>query len=151
MTNSKGPIDWRNFTGIDMPKRAGDVIIVPITSFSPGVQQMGAKEYDDSMAFVKHDFEGEWSQDVLSRPSFDRSRHRLLLLLDPAYRHGLLYIFTKRHGQRKLPLRRTRETGFAKLSRSRPAPEVAGATDPRARLLSYSAFWLRHVLARLVV
>lgn len=59
MANSKGPIDWRNFTGMDMPKRIGDVIVLPITSFSPGVQQMGAKEYDDPMAFVKHDFEGE--------------------------------------------------------------------------------------------
>jgi alpha 1,6-mannosyltransferase len=37
----------------------GDVLVLPITSFSPGVGQMGAKEYDDPMAFVKHDFEGE--------------------------------------------------------------------------------------------
>lgn len=58
MTNSKGAIDWRNFTGMEMPKRVGDVIVLPITSFSPGVQQMGAKDYDDPMAFVKHDFEG---------------------------------------------------------------------------------------------
>ncbi|KLU82944.1 initiation-specific alpha-1,6-mannosyltransferase [Magnaporthiopsis poae ATCC 64411] len=65
MTNSKGPIDWRNFTGMDMPKRVGDVIILPITSFSPGVQQMGAKEYDDPMAFVKHDFEGTWKPEEL--------------------------------------------------------------------------------------
>ncbi|KAL8413326.1 hypothetical protein RB594_004806 [Gaeumannomyces avenae] len=65
MTNSKGPIDWRNFTGMDMPKRVGDVIVLPITSFSPGVQQMGAKEYDDPMAFVKHDFEGTWKPEEL--------------------------------------------------------------------------------------
>lgn len=58
MSNSKGVIDWRNFTGMEMPKRVGDVIVLPITSFSPGVQQMGAKDYDDPMAFVKHDFEG---------------------------------------------------------------------------------------------
>jgi len=58
MTNSKGPIDWKNFTGMDTAKRVGDVVVLPITSFSPGVQQMGAKDYDDPMAFVKHDFEG---------------------------------------------------------------------------------------------
>ena len=58
MTNSKGAIDWKNFTGMESPKRVGDVIVLPITSFSPGVQQMGAKDYDDPMAFVKHDFEG---------------------------------------------------------------------------------------------
>ncbi len=58
MATSKGAIDWRNFTGMEAPKRVGDVIVLPITSFSPGVQQMGAKDYDDPMAFVKHDFEG---------------------------------------------------------------------------------------------
>ncbi|CAK7266369.1 alpha-1,6-mannosyltransferase Och1 [Sporothrix epigloea] len=60
MSDSAGPIDWRNFTGMDTPKRVGDVIVLPITSFSPGVEQMGAKDYDDPMAFVKHDFEGTW-------------------------------------------------------------------------------------------
>lgn len=61
MADSKGMIDWRNFTGMDSPKRVGDVIVLPITSFSPGVEQMGAKDYDDPMAFVKHDFEGMFS------------------------------------------------------------------------------------------
>ncbi|KAK3363314.1 glycosyltransferase family 32 protein [Lasiosphaeria hispida] len=60
MTHSAGPIDYQNFTGMDAAKRVGDVIVLPITSFSPGVQQMGAKDYDDPMAFVKHDFEGTW-------------------------------------------------------------------------------------------
>ncbi|KXX76067.1 Initiation-specific alpha-1,6-mannosyltransferase [Madurella mycetomatis] len=60
MTHSTGPIDYRNFTGMETSKRVGDVIVLPITSFSPGVQQMGAKDYDDPMAFVKHDFEGTW-------------------------------------------------------------------------------------------
>ena len=53
-------ITWEIFTGIEVPKKVGDVIVLPITSFSPGVQQMGAKEIDDAMAFVKHDFEGEY-------------------------------------------------------------------------------------------
>ena len=59
MTRSAGPIDYKNFTGMEVSKRVGDVVVLPITSFSPGVQQMGAKDYDDPMAFVKHDFEGE--------------------------------------------------------------------------------------------
>jgi hypothetical protein len=51
-------ISWESFTGMDAPKKVGDVVVLPITSFSPGVQQMGAKEPDDEMAFVKHEFEG---------------------------------------------------------------------------------------------
>lgn len=60
MSTSKGAIDYRNFTGMEVAKKVGDVIVLPITSFSPGVQQMGAKEPDDPMAFVHHDFEGEF-------------------------------------------------------------------------------------------
>ena len=52
-------ITWETFTGMETAKKVGDVVVLPITSFSPGVQQMGAKEPDDPMAFVKHDFEGE--------------------------------------------------------------------------------------------
>lgn len=59
MAQSKGNISYMNFTGITAPKKVGDVVVLPITSFSPGVQQMGAKEYDDPMAFVRHDFEGK--------------------------------------------------------------------------------------------
>jgi alpha 1,6-mannosyltransferase len=58
MKTSKGKIDFHNFTGMEVGKRVGDVVVLPITSFSPGVGQMGAKEPDDPMAFVKHDFEG---------------------------------------------------------------------------------------------
>ena len=51
-------ITWEAFTGMEIAKKVGDVVVLPITSFSPGVQQMGSKEPDDPMAFVKHDFEG---------------------------------------------------------------------------------------------
>ena len=51
-------ISWEAFTGIETAKKVGDVVVLPITSFSPGVGQMGAKETDDPMAFVRHDFEG---------------------------------------------------------------------------------------------
>lgn len=60
MSNNQNNITYANFTGIETPKKVGDVVVLPITSFSPGVQQMGAKDYDDPMAFVKHDFEGTW-------------------------------------------------------------------------------------------
>ncbi|KAH6605281.1 initiation-specific alpha-1 [Trichoderma cornu-damae] len=60
MEHSTGKIDYRNFTSMQTSKRVGDVVVLPITSFSPGVGQMGAKDYDDPMAFVKHDFEGTW-------------------------------------------------------------------------------------------
>lgn len=60
MAHSPGEIDWHNFTGMEEPRKVGDVLVLPITSFSPGVQQMGAKDYDDPMAFVKHEFEGEF-------------------------------------------------------------------------------------------
>jgi alpha 1,6-mannosyltransferase len=53
-------IDWEAFTGITSAKKVGDVIVLPITSFSPGVGQMGAGEDNDPMAFVKHVFEGRF-------------------------------------------------------------------------------------------
>ncbi|KAK6222002.1 alpha-1,6-mannosyltransferase Och1 [Pestalotiopsis sp. IQ-011] len=60
MSHSQGNISWANFTGMETPKKVGDVVVLPITSFSPGVQQMGAKDINDPMAFVHHRFEGTW-------------------------------------------------------------------------------------------
>lgn len=54
------PIDWRNFTGMIAPKVVSDVLVLPITSFSPGIETMGAKDESDPLAFVKHQFEGTW-------------------------------------------------------------------------------------------
>lgn len=65
MSTSKGNITWEHFTGIKAAKKVGDVVVLPITSFSPGVKQMGAGEDDDPMAFVKHGFEGEYCYPVL--------------------------------------------------------------------------------------
>jgi alpha 1,6-mannosyltransferase len=59
MATSKGNITWEQFTGIKQAKKVGDVVVLPITAFSPGVGQMGAGEDDDPMAMVKHNFEGE--------------------------------------------------------------------------------------------
>jgi len=58
MSTSLGNITWEHFTGMKAPKKVGDVIVLPITSFSPGIKTMGAGEDDDPMAFVKHQFEG---------------------------------------------------------------------------------------------
>lgn len=58
MTSSTKNITYADFTGIEEAKRVGDVVVLPITSFSPGVGQMGAKEDDDPMAFVRHNFDG---------------------------------------------------------------------------------------------
>lgn len=57
---SNHTVSWRNFTGITTQKLLGDVVVLPITCFSPGIRTMGAGEDDDPMAFVKHLFEGSW-------------------------------------------------------------------------------------------
>src|SRR5204863_8134025 len=36
-----------DFMGIKVQKKVGDVVVLPITSFSPGVGQMGSEEPDD--------------------------------------------------------------------------------------------------------
>ncbi|KAI5287767.1 membrane-bound alpha-1,6- mannosyltransferase Initiation-specific [Ascosphaera aggregata] len=53
-------LEAKDFTGLRAQKRVGDVVVLPITSFSPGVGQMGAEDENDIMAFVKHDFDGTW-------------------------------------------------------------------------------------------
>jgi alpha 1,6-mannosyltransferase len=58
MSTTKGNITWKDFTGMTQAKKVGDIVVLPITSFSPGVEQMGAEGYDHPMAFVKHEFEG---------------------------------------------------------------------------------------------
>ncbi|KAK9370703.1 nucleotide-diphospho-sugar transferase [Lipomyces kononenkoae] len=52
--------DWHSVTGITQGKVIGDVVILPITSFSPGVGTMGANSPDHPHAFVHHIFEGSW-------------------------------------------------------------------------------------------
>ena len=60
-------ITWEHFTGIESPSKVGDVVVLPITSFSPGVQQMGAKDTEDEMAFVQHEFEGRFVGSFVGR------------------------------------------------------------------------------------
>lgn len=51
-------VSYAEFFNMKEPRKIGDVVVLPITSFSPGVQQMGAGEKDDPMAFVAHEFDG---------------------------------------------------------------------------------------------
>ncbi|RDA95326.1 hypothetical protein CP533_3443 [Ophiocordyceps camponoti-saundersi (nom. inval.)] len=67
--DSKGPVNWKSFTGMETSRRIGDVVVLPITSFSPGVEQMGSKDIEDPMAYVKHDFEEHLSRIVSSHGS----------------------------------------------------------------------------------
>lgn len=54
-------ITYEDFTQQVDYRKVGDTLILPITSFSPGVGQMGAEDIDHPMAFVKHDFGGKIS------------------------------------------------------------------------------------------
>lgn len=56
-------VDWNMFTGLETPKIVEDVMVLPITSFSPDVGQMGAKSSNDPMAYAKHMFLGSWKND----------------------------------------------------------------------------------------
>lgn len=55
-------IPWEFFSLITKPVIVDDVMILPITSFSPGVRTMEAGEDNDEMAFVKHVFAGTWKK-----------------------------------------------------------------------------------------
>ncbi|CCH58883.1 hypothetical protein TBLA_0B00380 [Henningerozyma blattae CBS 6284] len=58
MNNLK--IDWKTLTGLKEPKLIEDVLVLPITSFSPGVGHMGSGQLFDRVALVKHFFAGSW-------------------------------------------------------------------------------------------
>ncbi|POS86538.1 hypothetical protein EPUL_001233 [Erysiphe pulchra] len=60
MTTSTGNIKWKDFTGMKSAKKVGDVAVLPITSFSPSVSQMGADGFNDPLAFVRHEFSATW-------------------------------------------------------------------------------------------
>ena len=78
-SEEKRIIDWRVFTGMNRPKQLGDVVVLPITSFSPGVGHSGAGEVEDPQAFVFHNFEGglKWSC-ILGNMEFANILHRLV-------------------------------------------------------------------------
>ncbi|CDK29158.1 unnamed protein product [Kuraishia capsulata CBS 1993] len=53
-------VTWQSFTGLEEPKAIDDVLVMPITCFSPGVGQMGSQRETHWLALVKHMFEGSW-------------------------------------------------------------------------------------------
>ncbi|KAK4938580.1 alpha-1,6-mannosyltransferase Och1 [Elasticomyces elasticus] len=59
-SSRKSNVTYSDFFGVQEHKKIGDVVVLPITSFSPGVGQMGAEGTDHPMAFVKHEFDGSW-------------------------------------------------------------------------------------------
>lgn len=71
-----GNITWKQFTGITSQKKVGDVVILPITSFSPGVGQMGAGDVSDPMAFVHHAFEGQRANTLAAARAARRTHNR---------------------------------------------------------------------------
>lgn len=56
----KDGVDWRSFTLMEEPIVFDDVLVLPITSFSPGVGHMGSKSIQHANAYVRHMFEGSW-------------------------------------------------------------------------------------------
>lgn len=73
---SSGPdheeiVTWNLFTGIQVPLVLEDVLVLPITCFSPGVGQMGAGLPTDKWAYAQHMFLGSWKDDTPRK----RERH----------------------------------------------------------------------------
>nr|XP_023879580.1 initiation-specific alpha-1,6-mannosyltransferase-like [Quercus suber] len=54
-----GNITWHKFANLTQPIKVADIVVLPITSFSPDVGHMGSKPSSDPMAYVRHDFRGE--------------------------------------------------------------------------------------------
>ena len=56
-------IPWEFFSLITNPVIIDDIMVLPITSFSPEAIEMGAKTADDESALVVHLFEGSWKDE----------------------------------------------------------------------------------------
>ena len=52
-------ISYADFFAMTERRKVGDVAVLPITSFSAGIQAMGAGGIDHPMAFVRHAFQGK--------------------------------------------------------------------------------------------
>nr|BAE94371.1 alpha-1,6-mannosyltransferase [Ogataea minuta] len=64
MHSDKQTISWKSMSKLSEPLIIDDVMILPITSFSPGVGQMGSHSPDHPLAFVRHMFQGSWKPDA---------------------------------------------------------------------------------------
>ncbi|KAL7421127.1 hypothetical protein Q5752_004012 [Cryptotrichosporon argae] len=57
-------VTWHRLRGLDHPLRIGDVLVLPITGFSPGGEpDFRAEGPDSPQANVLHDFRGSWKGD----------------------------------------------------------------------------------------
>ncbi|KAG9033137.1 membrane-bound alpha-1,6- mannosyltransferase Initiation-specific [Tulasnella sp. JGI-2019a] len=63
--NTRYGLTWPVLRNLRAPLRVGDVVILPVTGFSPGVQQFGAQEVEDEQAMVFHAFSGSWKGKAL--------------------------------------------------------------------------------------
>lgn len=61
---SSNIVPWEFFSLMTKPVVVDDILVLPITSFSPDVEQMEAKSSKDEMAFVKHMFKGSWKTEA---------------------------------------------------------------------------------------
>lgn len=56
---------WQRFKGLEYPIKTRDVVVLPVVSFSPRIDQMGVlvggRTASHPLAFVRHDFLGELS------------------------------------------------------------------------------------------
>jgi alpha 1,6-mannosyltransferase len=57
-TSNSSEITWQRFANLKEPIKLSDVLVLPITSFSPGVGHMGSRSTADRLAFVSHGFSG---------------------------------------------------------------------------------------------
>lgn len=72
---TKDGVDWRFFTLMEQAVVFDDVLVLPITGFSPGVGHMGSKHLSHEDAYVHHMFEGSWKPEN-ERMKGTVSRHR---------------------------------------------------------------------------
>ncbi|OWT37939.1 alpha 1,6-mannosyltransferase [Cryptococcus neoformans Bt1] len=56
-------VQWVDFKGIQEPLRVGDVVILPVTGFSPGVGNFGSQHRTHRQAMVEHRFAGSWKNE----------------------------------------------------------------------------------------
>lgn len=61
---SNNVVPWEFFSLMTKPALVDDILVLPITAFSPDVEQMEAKSSKDEMALVKHMFEGSWKSEA---------------------------------------------------------------------------------------
>ncbi|KAJ3129041.1 membrane-bound alpha-1,6- mannosyltransferase Initiation-specific [Nowakowskiella sp. JEL0407] len=52
---------WWNFIGLEEPFQVKDTLLLPVTSFSPGVGSMGSEGILNPRSFVYHQFNGSWN------------------------------------------------------------------------------------------